>query len=69
MVSGYGHLYAEDIRQYQSVVTKQNLRTKPQGYYAFLDAFIHSARLPAGDGKSAIVYWREKAYEKIKPEL
>ncbi len=69
MVSGYGHLYAEDIRQHQSVVTKQNLRTKPQGYYAFLDAFIHTARLPPREGKSAIIYWREKAYEKIKPEL
>lgn len=46
MVSGYGHLYAEDTRNYQSVVTKSNLKSKPQGYFAYLDAFIHTSGLP-----------------------
>ena len=69
MVSGYGHLYAEDIRQYQSVVTRSNLKNKPQWYFAFLDNFIHTSGLPWGDGKSPVIYWREKAYEKAKPEL
>jgi hypothetical protein len=61
MVSGYGHLYAEDIRHYQSKVTRANLQTKPMGYFAFLDGFIHSARLPGGIG-----VWRQKAYDKAK---
>ncbi len=64
MVSSYGQLYAEDIKHYQSVVTRQNLATKPQGYFAFLDNFIHTARLPGG-----VMEWRKKAYDKAKPEL
>jgi hypothetical protein len=61
MVQGYGHLYAEDIRQYQSKVTKANIDTKPIWYFAFLDGFIHSARLPGW-----VIEWRKKCYEKAK---
>ena len=69
MVSGYGHLYAEDTREFQSTVTPGNLASKPQGYFAYLDAFIHTARLPSVWGESAIIHWRKKAYDKAKPEL
>lgn len=64
MVSGYGHLYAEDTKHYQSTVTRANLASKPMGYFAYLDAFIHTTRMPWG-----IAVWRKKAYEKAKPEL
>ncbi len=64
MVSGYGHLYAEDTRHYQSTVTRANLASKPMWYFAYLDAFIHTTRLPGG-----IEVWRQKAYEKAKPLL
>ncbi len=46
MVSGYGHLYAEDTKHYQSTVTRANLASKPMGYFAYLDAFIHTTRMP-----------------------
>ncbi len=69
MVSSYGHLYAEDIRHYQSVVTKPRLATSPEGTYSFLDAFIRSTKMPGGDGKPPYIYWRLKAYEKAIPEM
>jgi hypothetical protein len=46
MVSSYGHLYAEDTKHYQSVVTRSNLINKPRGYFSYLDAFIHTSGLP-----------------------
>ncbi len=68
MVSSYGHLYAEDNKHYQSVVTKKRLETKIDGTYAYLDAFIRSTRMPAREGKPAYIYWRLKAYEKARQE-
>lgn len=64
MVSSYGHLYAEDTKHYQSVVTKSNLINKPRSYFSYLDAFILTSGLPG-----SLVYWRQKAYEKAKPEV
>lgn len=64
MVSGYGHLYAEDIREFQSVVTKPKLASAPDGTYSFLDAFIRSTRMPGG-----IYKWRLKAYKKAITEM
>jgi hypothetical protein len=69
MVSGYGHLYAEDTRHYQSTVTRENLASKPMGYFAYLDAFIHTSRLRSENSEDPVIYWRRKAYEKAKPEL
>ncbi len=68
MVSSYGHLYAEDNRHYQSVVTRKGLETRIDGAYSFLDAFIRSTRMPARDGKKAHVFWRLKAYDKARQE-
>lgn len=46
MLKSYGHLYSEDIKHYQSVVNPQNITHKEPGYFAFLDSFITSTKLP-----------------------
>lgn len=63
MLKSYGHLYAEDIKHHQSIVTKKSIEKAEIGYFAFLDAFILSTKI--GD----VYEWRKKAYEKAVKEM
>lgn len=70
MVEGYGHLYAENIKHYQSKVTRENLQRQGYGAFAFFDAFVHASRLKSEEsGVTAYQYWRLKAYNKAREEM
>lgn len=64
MMKSYGHLYAEDIKHFQSTVSEYNIEHKPAGHYAFFDALIITSKVP-GD----LIGWRKKAYKKAVQEM
>ena len=64
MLKSYGHLYAEDIKHYQSRVSKDSIKNAPAGYFAFFDAFVLTGKL-WGD----LVGWRQKAYDRAITEM
>jgi hypothetical protein len=63
MLKSYGHLYAEDAKQYQSEVNPFNIKNAWIGYFAFFDAFVLTAKL--GDVKTC----REIAYKRAITEM
>lgn len=64
MIKSYGHLYAEDIKHFQSEVTPNNLANAQPGYFAFFDAIVITSKLPGG-----VYHWRQEAYRKAIEEI
>lgn len=64
MLKSYGHLYGEDVKHYQSVVTPFNIANAQPGYFAFFDGLVLTSKLP-GD----LYTWRDKAYRKAISEM
>lgn len=45
MIKSYGHLYAEDVKHFQPVVSKRNLETADPGYFAFFDGLVLTTKV------------------------
>jgi hypothetical protein len=64
MLKSYGHLYGEDMKHKQSLITnKEQCVNAPQGTFLFFDAMVTTSRI------GNLQTWREKCYRKAIAEM